>query len=47
MQCVRMPYAYARKTASEDDIDVLVAAKPQLTGRISPRTSCIRMPTQD
>jgi hypothetical protein len=42
-----MPYACIRKTASEDDIDVPVAAEPQLTGHISPRTPCMRMRTQD
>ena len=42
-----MPYACTRKTASEDDIDVPVAAEPQLTGDISPRIPCIRMRTQD
>jgi hypothetical protein len=42
-----MPYACTRKTDSEDNIDVPVAAKPQLTGHISPRTSCIRMRMQD
>jgi hypothetical protein len=42
-----MPYACTRKTASEDDIDVLVAAEPQLTGHISQHTPCIRMRMQD
>jgi hypothetical protein len=42
-----MPYACIRKTTSEDGIDVPVAAEPQLTGHVSPRTPCIRMRTQD
>jgi hypothetical protein len=42
-----MPYACTRKTDSEDDIDVPVAANPQLSGRNSPRTPCIRMRMQD
>ena len=42
-----MPYACIRKTASEDDIDVPVAAEPQLTGHIAPCTPCIRMRMQD
>jgi hypothetical protein len=42
-----MPYACTRKTDSEDDIDVPVAAELQLTGHISPRTPCIRMRMQD
>jgi hypothetical protein len=41
-----MPCARIRKTASESDIDVPVAAKPQLTGYISPRTLCTSMRTQ-
>jgi len=42
-----MPYACIRKTSSEDDIDVQVAAKQQLTGHMSPRARCMRLPTQD
>ena len=42
-----MPCACLRNSTSTGRIDVPVAAEPQLTGRISPRTSCIRMPTQD
>jgi hypothetical protein len=47
VQCVRMPYACTRKTASEGDIDAPVAAEPQLTWHISPRAPCVRMRTQD
>jgi hypothetical protein len=43
---MRMPYACTRKTASEDGIDMPVAAEPQLTGHISSRAPCIRMPMQ-
>jgi hypothetical protein len=41
-----MPYACMRKTASEDDIGVPAATQPPLTGHISPRTPCVRMPMQ-
>ena len=41
-----MPYACTRKTDSEDDIDVPVAAEPQLAGHISPRTPSTSMRTQ-
>ena len=41
-----MPYACIRKTVSNGDVDVPVAADSQLTGYISPRTPCIRTRTQ-
>ena len=44
MQCVRMPYACPRKSASEESVDPPVAEKPQLTGHIPSRTPRIRTP---
>ena len=46
-KCVRMPCACTRKSASEETIDLPVAMEPQLSDRISPRTPCICMRTQD
>ncbi len=43
MQCVRMLYACVGKTASEDDICKAITTKPQLTGRLPPRTPCVRV----
>ena len=42
-----MSYACMHKTASDDDIDVPIAAAPQLNNHISPRTPCISMRMQD
>jgi hypothetical protein len=41
-----MPYTCIRKTTSAGDIAVPTVAEPQLTGHISPRTPCVRMPMQ-